>query len=101
LLEDEINPAVYLTYLRGDTMLEWIENNKYNHEAKLYELIGEEVMDAHVKEMLNEILTEYDDVVSKGSHDIGNYKLVKYDIRLNDKRSIKWKQSSRSAKENE
>ena len=53
-------------------MLEWMENDKYNQEAKLYELIGEEVMDTHVKEMLDEILNEYDDVVSKGPHDIGN-----------------------------
>ncbi len=82
-------------------MLKWMDNNKYNQEAKLYELIGEEVMDSHVKKMLDEILTEYDNVVSKGPHDIGNCKLVKYDIRLNDKRPIKRKQSPRSAKENE
>ncbi len=82
-------------------MLEWMENDKYNQEAKLYKLIGKEDMDTHVKEMLDEILTKYDDVVSKGSHDIGNCKLIKHDIRLNDKRPIKRKQSSRSAKENE
>ncbi len=29
-------------------------------------------MDTHVKEMLDKILNEYDDVVSKGPHDIGN-----------------------------
>ena len=51
--------------------------------------------------MLDEILNEYDDVVSKGSHDIGNCKLVKHDIRLNNERLIKRKQSPRSAKENE
>src|SRR6266545_7795977 len=101
LPEDEINPAVYLTYLEGDSLLEWMENDKYNQETKLYELIGEEVMDTHVKKMLDEILNEYDDVVSKGSHDIGNCKLVKHDIRLNDERPIKRKQLPRSAKENE
>ncbi len=78
-----------------------MENDKYNQKAKLYELIGEEVMDTHVKEMLDKILIKYNDVVSKGSHDIGNCKLIKHDIRLNDERSIKWKQSPRSAKENE
>ncbi len=82
-------------------MLEWMKTDKYNQEAKLYELIGEEVMDTHVKEMLDEILNEYDDVVSKGPHDIENCKLVKHDIRLNDERPIKCKQSPRSAKENE
>src|SRR6266542_4551125 len=78
-----------------------MENDKYNQEAKLYELIGEEVMDTYIKKMLKEILTEYDDVVSKRPHDIGNCELVKHDIRHNDKRSIKRKQSPRSAKENE
>ncbi len=78
-----------------------MEKDKYNQEAKLYELIGEEVMDTHVKEMLDEILNEYDDVVSKGPHDIGNCTQVKHDIRLNDERPIKRKQSPRSAKENE
>ncbi len=77
-----------------------MDNDKYNQEAKLYELISEEVINAHVKEMFDKILTEYDDVVSKGPHNIGNCKLVKHDIRLNDKRSIKHKQSPRFAKEN-
>ena len=58
-------------------------------------------MDMHVKEMLDEILNEYNDVVSKGPHDIGNCTQVKHDIRLNDERLIKRKQSPRSAKENE
>src|SRR6266498_966516 len=101
LPEDETNPALYLTYLGGNSLLEWMENDKYNQEAKLYELIGEEVMNTHVKEMLDKILNKYDDVVSKGPHDIGNCKLVKHDIRLNDERPIKRKQSLRSVKENE
>ncbi len=91
LPEKETNLALYLTYLGGDSILEWMENDKYSQEAKLYELISEEVMDTHVKEMLDEILTEYDDVVSKGSYDIRNCKLVKHDIRLNDERPIKRK----------
>src|SRR6266498_652741 len=82
-------------------MLEWMETDKYNQKAKLYELIGEEVMDTHVKEMLDEILNEYDDVVSKGPHDIGNCTQVKHDIRLNDDKPIKCKQSPRSTRENE
>jgi len=91
LPENEINPAVYLTYLRGDSLLEWIENDNYNQEAKLYELIGKEVIDTHVKEMLDEILNEYDNIVSKEPHDIGNCTQVKHDIRLNDERPIKRK----------
>ncbi len=65
LPEDKTNPALYLTYLEGDSMLKWIENNKYNQEAKLYKLIGKKIMNTHIKEMLDEILTEYDDVISK------------------------------------
>ncbi len=78
-----------------------MENDKYNQEAKLYELISEEVMDTHVKEMLDEILHKYDNIVFKRSHDIGNCKLVKHDIRLYDERPIKCKQFPRSVKENE
>ena len=58
-------------------------------------------MNTHVKEILDKILNEYDDIVSKISHDIGNCKLVKHDIRLNNERLIKCKQSPRSIKENE
>ena len=89
--KDEINLALYLTYLERNSILEWIKYNQYNQEAKLYKLIEEEVMDTHVKEMLDEILNEYDDVVSKGPHDIGNCTLVKYDIRLNNERPVKYK----------
>jgi len=91
LPEEEVNPALYLTYLRGNSLLEWMKNDKYNQKAKLYELIDEEVMDTHIKEILDEILTEFDDVVSKGPHDIGNCTQVKHDIRLNDERPIKCK----------
>ena len=48
-------------------------------------------MDTHVKKMLNEILNKYDNIVSKGSYDIRNCKLVKHNIRLNDERPIKHK----------
>jgi len=101
LPEDEVNLALYLIYLRGNSMFEWMKNDQYNQEAKLYELMGEEIMDTHVKEMLDKILNEYDDVVFKEFHDIRNCKLVKHDIRLNNERPIKCKQSPRLAKENE
>src|SRR6266540_4325407 len=32
LPEDKTNPALYLTYLGGDSMLEWMESDKYNQE---------------------------------------------------------------------
>ncbi len=55
-------------------MLEWLEHEEYNRKAKLYELINKEVMDTHIKEMLNEILNEYDDVISKELYNIRNCK---------------------------
>jgi len=30
LSEEEVNLAIYLTYLEGDLMVEWMENDKYN-----------------------------------------------------------------------
>ncbi len=57
-------------------------------------------MNTHIKKMLDEILNEYNDVVSKEFHDIGNCKLVKHDIRLENERPIKRKQSFRLVKEN-
>ena len=72
-------------------MLEQLEYNKYNKKAKFYELIDKEVIDTHVKEILDEILNKYDDIVFKESHNIENCKLVKYDIKLNDERPIKHK----------
>ncbi len=89
LPEDEMNLVLYLTYFGGDLMLEWMKYDQYNQKAKLYELIDKEVMDIHIKEMLDEILNKYDNVISKGSHDIGNCKLMKHNIRLDDERPIK------------
>ncbi len=63
--------------------------DKYNRKAKLYELIDEKVMDTYFKKILDEILNEYDNVISKGPYNIENCKLVKHDIRLNDERPIK------------
>jgi len=77
-----------------------LKHDKYNKKAKLYEFISKEIMDIYIKEMLNEILAKYDDVVFKGSYDIGNCKLVKYDIKLNNERPIKYKQSLRLTKKN-
>ncbi len=68
-----------------------MEHDQYNQEAKFYELIGQEVMETHIKKMLNEILNKYDNVISKGSHDIGNCKLIKHNIRLNNEKPIKCK----------
>ncbi len=80
LFENEINLALYFIYLRGVLLTNWIERNEYNRKAYLYELIGKEIIDTHIKEILDKILNEFDDVVSKRFYDIRNYKLVKYNV---------------------
>ncbi len=41
--------------------------------------------------MFDKILNEYNNMILKRPHDIGNCKLIKHDIRLNNKRPIKCK----------
>jgi len=53
-----------------------MKKDKYNKKVKLYELISKKIIDTHVKKMLDKILIEYNDIVSKRSNDIKNYKLV-------------------------
>ncbi len=89
LSENEVNPAIYHIYLEDDTLIKWIEKDNNNNNLKLYKLIGEEIMKTYVKEIFNEILIKYDDMVFKKPYDIENYKLVKYDIKLTNERLIK------------
>jgi len=67
---------------------------------KLNELISKEVIKIYIKEILDKILDEYNNVVLKRPYDIKNCKLVKYNIRLEDKRPIKYKQFLKSIKKN-
>jgi len=53
-----------------------MKKDKYNKKVKLYELISKKIIDTHVKKMLDKILIEYNDIISKRSYDIKNYKLV-------------------------
>ena len=56
-------------------------------------------MNTHIKEMLDEILNEYNNIISKESHNIENCRLIKHNIRLNDEKPIKHKQLLRLAKD--
>ncbi len=101
LPKDKINLTLYFTYFEGNLMLKWLEYEEYNKKAKLYKLISKEIIDTYVKKMLDKILNKYNNIVLKRLHNIRNCKLVKYDIRLDDKKLIKHKQFSRLVKENE
>ncbi len=65
--------------------------DKYNKKAKFYELIDEKIMETYIKKIFDKILVKYNKVILKRFNDIGNYKLVKYNICFMDKRSIKCK----------
>ena len=76
LSENKVNSVIYFTYLREDSLIKWMKKDKYNKKVKLYKLIGKKIMDTHIKKMLDKILIEYNDIISKRSYDIKNYKLV-------------------------
>ena len=68
-------------------------------EARLFEIT--ETEGTVVEKALKIILEEYDDVVSRGAHDIENCWTIEYAIRLLDKTSVVRKQDHWSSKEYE
>ncbi len=72
---------------------------KNEREARLFEITGAE--GTEVKRTLKNILEEYDNVVLRGVHDIGNYQTIEYVIRLLDETSVVGKQNYRSSREYE
>ena len=75
-VEVEGNPATYLTHTwQWDPMQDMLHLEE-DRDYLLYE-----ITDTYPKEV-QEILQEYDDIVSKGAHDIGNCTSVEHAIRL-------------------
>src|SRR6266540_3908956 len=68
-------------------------------EARLFEITGTE--GTAVEQTLKAILEEYDDVVSRGAHDIGNCQTIEHAIRLMDETPVVGKQGHRSPREHE
>ncbi len=68
-------------------------------EARLFEITGTE--GTKVEQALKTILKEFEDVVSRGTHDIGNCRTIEYAIRLMDETSVVGKQGHRSPREHE
>ena len=68
-------------------------------EARLFEIMGTE--GTEVEQALKMILEEFDDVVSRGAHDIGNCRTIEYAIRLMDETPVVGKQGHRSSREHE
>src|SRR6266542_6772759 len=68
-------------------------------KAQLFEITGME--GTEVEQALKMILEEFDDVVSREAHDIGNCQTIEYAIRLLDETLVVGKQGHRSLREHE
>ncbi len=66
-------------------------------EVRLFEIIGTE--GTEVEQALKIILEEFDDVVSRGAHDIGNCRTIEHAIRLMDETLVVGKQDHHSPRE--
>ncbi len=68
-------------------------------ETRLFEITG--IEGTEVKQTLKIILEEFDDVISREAHNIGNYRIIEHAIRLLDEIPIVGKQGHRSLREHE
>jgi len=68
-------------------------------EAWLFEITGTE--GTEVEQILKMILKEFDDVVSRGVHDIENCRIIEHAIRLIDETPVVGKQNHWSLREHE
>ena len=89
------NPVGWLCHDAYDNE-QWMLHLEDKREARLFEIMGTEVEQA-----LKVILEEYDDVVSRGAHDIGNCRTIEHAIRLMDETPVVGKQGHRSPREYE
>ena len=92
------NPVGWLCHDVYDNK-QWILHLEDKREARLFEITGTE--GTEVEQALKIILEEYDDVVSREAHDIGNCRTIEHAIRLIDETPVVGKQDHRSSREHE
>ena len=92
------NPVGWLCHDAYDNE-QWMLHLEDEREARLFEITGTEGIE--VEQTLKVILEEYDDVVSRGAHDIGNCRTIEHAIRLLDETPVVGKQGHRSPREHE
>src|SRR6266498_1695774 len=80
LIED--NPVGWLCHNAYDNK-QWMLHLEDEREARLFEIT--ETEGTEVEQALKIILEDYDDVVSRRAHDIGNCQTIEHVIRLLDK----------------
>ncbi len=93
LIDKEIqivdNPVGWLYHDAYDNE-QWMLHLEDEREARLFEITGTEGI--RVEQALKIILEEFDDVVLRGAHDIGNCQSIEYAIRLLDETPVVGKQ---------
>ena len=92
------NPVGWLYYDAYDNE-QWMLHLENERKARLFEISGME--ETEVEKALKIILEEYDDVVSRKAHDIGNCQMIEHAIRLLDETPVVEKQGHRSLREHE
>ncbi len=92
------NPVGWLCHDAYDNE-QWILHLEDEREARLFEITGTE--GTEVEQVLKIILEEFDDVVSRGAHDIRNCRTIEHAIRLMDETPVVGKQGHRSSKKHE
>ncbi len=92
------NPVGWLCHDAYDNE-QWMLHLEDKREARLFEITGTE--GTEVKQVLKVILEEFDDVVSRGAHDIGNCRTIEHAIRLLDETPVVRKQGHHSLRKYE
>ena len=79
------------------------ESIEMEEEFNIYQMTdwSEEVEETITQEEIDEIFNEFQDIVSKGNHDIGNCNLIEHAIKLTDDIPTTYRLRQRSPKENE
>src|ERR1044071_8958758 len=92
--------------VKGESPIGYLAETKpttVNEGFNVYQMIdwSEEVEENITQKEIDEILNEFQDIISKRDHDIGNCNLIEYAIRLTDNIPTICKLRQRSPKENE
>src|SRR5688572_13956943 len=79
-------PANYLaSAFRGEYGIEeYMDDAERDQYYDFYNIIGDEAYRSEIDQAVKTIIEEFDDVVSKGPHDIGNCITIEHAIRLNN-----------------
>ena len=86
----------------GKTPTGYLAKQEWDEKIYNYQMKGEEDEEEEedMSEEIEELLKEYQDIISKEDHDIGNYNIVEYVIRLIDDIPTTCRLRPRSSKEN-